>query len=267
MTKPITLSTLRRMKREGEPIAMLTAYDAAFARLMDQAGVDVLLVGDSLGMVVQGRSSTVPVTLDEMVYHTALVNRGRHRALLVADLPFLSHTTPEQALMSAARLMKEGGAEVVKLEGGTPQLETVRRLAEAGVPVCAHLGLLPQSVHKLGGYKVQGRDADGAERIRAEARAMEQAGADLLILECVPRPLAGAISAELGIPVVGIGAGPECDGQVLVSYDILGLVPAESRPSFSRDYLTPQGSLAGAFAAYVTEVKGRAFPTDAESFH
>jgi 3-methyl-2-oxobutanoate hydroxymethyltransferase len=261
----VNVATLRKMKQAGEKFAALTAYDASFAQLLDEAGVEVALVGDSLGMVLQGQESTVPVTLEEMIYHTRLVRRGCERALVVADLPFMSYATPEQAMQSAARLMKEGGAHMVKLEGGAIMVETVRALAQRGVPVCAHLGLLPQSVHKLGGYRVQGRDSDSAEAMLADALAMEQAGADLLVLECIPRSLAKRISEALAIPVIGIGAGPDTDGQVLVLYDMLGITPGK-RPSFSHDFLADTGSAAAAIVAYVQQVKAGTFPTDAHSF-
>jgi 3-methyl-2-oxobutanoate hydroxymethyltransferase len=204
MPAAVTIATLAAMKSRGEPIVCLTCYDASFARLLEAAGVDVLLVGDSLGMVLQGHPSTVPVTVDQMVYHSACVARGRSRALQVADLPFLACATPERALDNAARLLQEGGAQVVKLEGGSVMLPTVRRLAEQGVAVCAHLGLLPQSVHRLGGYRFAGRDPDSARRIREEARALEEAGAGLLVLECVPAALATSIAQDLRIPVIGI---------------------------------------------------------------
>lgn len=261
----ISLTTLRKMKQDGEKIAVLTAYDASFARALEQAGVEVLLVGDSLGNVVQGRDSTVPVSLDEMVYHSKLVSNGSERALIVADLPFLSYASPEQAVASAARLMKEGGAQMVKLEGGAVMVETVRRLASLGVPVCAHLGLLPQSVHKQGGYRIQGREAADAEAMLADARALEAAGADLLVLECVPQALAGRISEALAIPVIGIGAGPQTDGQVLVLYDMLGITPGK-RPSFSHDFLADNGTIARALEAYVQQVKAGRFPAAAHSF-
>lgn len=261
---PITIATLAAMKSRGERIACLTCYDASFAHLLDRAGVDVLLVGDSLGMVIQGHATTLPVTLEQMIYHSAAVARGRKRALLVADLPFMTYATPEQAIASAARLMQEGRAEVVKLEGGAPMIETVRRLSELGIPVCAHLGLLPQSVHRLGGYRFQGRDPDSAERIRREAQAMEEAGAVLLVLECVPADLARAISQSLKIPVIGIGAGPDCDGQVLVLYDMLGLHPGQP-PRFSRDFMAGCSSLGEAVAAYVAAVREGSFPSPAET--
>lgn len=255
----VTLTTLRRMKQEGKPFACLTAYDASFARLIDEAGAEVVLVGDSLGMVVQGQESTLPVTLDEMIYHTRNVRRGTQRALVMTDMPFMSYADPQQALHNAGRLMKEGGAHMVKLEGGALLLDTVRLLASHGIPVCAHLGLLPQSVHKLGGYKVQGRDEAGAGAMLEDARALVAAGADILLLECVPQALAGAISAAVEVPVIGIGAGPACDGQVLVSYDMLAITPGK-RPRFSKDFLAEGGSIANAFAAYVADVKARRFP-------
>ncbi|MCW9088604.1 MAG: 3-methyl-2-oxobutanoate hydroxymethyltransferase [Gammaproteobacteria bacterium] len=261
----ISLTTLRQMKQKGEKIATLTAYDASFARLIEEAGVEVLLVGDSLGMVVQGQSSTIPVSLDEMVYHTAMVSRGSRRALIIADLPFLSYASPEQALARASRLMKEGGAQMVKLEGGAVMLDTVRQLAALGVPVCAHLGLLPQSVHKLGGYRIQGRESRDAEVMLADARAMEQAGADLLVLECVPRALAAQISETVSMPVIGIGAGPSTDGQVLVLYDMLGITPGK-RPKFSHDFLAETGRIDKALAAYVEQVKSGHFPAEEHGF-
>ncbi|MBK5971005.1 MULTISPECIES: 3-methyl-2-oxobutanoate hydroxymethyltransferase [Thiorhodovibrio] len=257
--EPMTLRRLATMKRERERIACLTCYDATFARLLEQAGVDVLLVGDSLGNVIQGQDSTLPVTLDDMVYHTACVARATSGPLLIADLPFLSYTTPAQTLESARRLMGEGGARMIKLEGGEPRmLDCVRSLSDFGVPVCAHLGLLPQSVHRLGGYRYQGRDAAAAERIRAEALALEQAGAAMLVLECVPAQLAAELTQSLSLPVIGIGAGPDCDGQVLVLHDMLG---AGTQPRFSRDFLTGQDKgLRGAVDAYLTAVKCGAFP-------
>lgn len=261
----VSIATLRKMKEAGERFAALTAYDASFSRLLDEAGVAVALVGDSLGMVLQGRESTVPVSLDEMIYHTAMVCRGCRQALVVADLPFMSYATPEQAMHSAARLMKEGGAHMVKLEGGALMVETVHQLTQRGIPVCAHLGLLPQSVHKLGGYRVQGRDSEAAEAMLADALAMEQAGADLLVLECIPRSLAGRISEALSIPVIGIGAGPDTDGQVLVLYDMLGITPGK-RPSFSHDFLAESGSVVAAISAYVQQVKAGSFPSGEHCF-
>lgn len=261
----ISLKRLAQMKEQGERIAVLTAYDASFACLLEQAGVDVLLVGDSLGMVVQGQGSTLPVSVDEMVYHSSAVARGSKRAMVVADLPFMSYANPEQALHSAARLMKEGGAQMVKLEGGAEVVDTVARLAGMGVPVCAHLGLLPQSVHKLGGYRVQGREAGDAERILGDAKALQQAGADMLVLECVPRELAARITEALAIPVIGIGAGAATDGQVLVLYDMLGITPGK-RPSFSHDFLAEHGSIVAALEGYVTAVRDGRFPTEQHGF-
>jgi 3-methyl-2-oxobutanoate hydroxymethyltransferase len=256
---PITVATLAAMKARGEAIACLTCYDATFAQMLDQAGVDLLLVGDSLGMVLQGQPSTVPVTLDHMVYHTACVARGRRRALLVADLPFLAAATPERALVAAARLMQEGGAEAVKLEGGESVLPVVRLLTANGVAVCGHLGLLPQSVNRIGGYRYQGRDHASAATIHRDARALEDAGASLLVLECVPAELAREVSRALGIPVIGIGAGNGCDGQVLVLYDMLGL-GARRPPRFVRNFLTDGRDPAGALSAYVAAVRARSFP-------
>jgi 3-methyl-2-oxobutanoate hydroxymethyltransferase len=255
----ITSATLVAMKRRGERIACLTCYDAAFARLLEAAGVEVLLVGDSLGMVLQGQPTTVPVKLDHMVYHSACVSRVAERALVIADMPFLSYATEDRALAAAERLMGEGGAAMVKLEGGAALADTVRRLTRFGAPVCAHLGLLPQSIHQLGGYRYQGKDDAGAARIRADALALQDAGASLLVLECVPAALAEALARELAVPVIGIGAGNGCDGQVLVLHDMLGLLPGRS-PSFSRDFAAAAGSVAAALADYVAQVKAGAFP-------
>jgi 3-methyl-2-oxobutanoate hydroxymethyltransferase len=262
--KPISVASLAAMKARGERITCLTCYDASFARLLDTAGIDAMLVGDSLGMVLQGHSSTVPVTLEHMTYHSACVARGCRRALLIADFPFLVGATPERALLGAARLMQEGGAAVVKLEGGASVVETVRCLTAQGVPVCGHLGLLPQSVNRIGGYRFQGRDADSAATIRRDALAIQEAGASLLVLECVPAALAREISRELTIPVIGIGAGADCDGQVLVLYDILGLNPRRP-PSFSRDFMQGSRSIMEAVTHYVTAVREGRFPGPAET--
>ncbi|MEY6431575.1 3-methyl-2-oxobutanoate hydroxymethyltransferase [Thioalkalicoccus limnaeus] len=256
---PISITTLAAMKARREPIVCLTCYDAAFARLLERAGVEVLLVGDSLGMVLQGHDTTLPVTVEQLAYHSACVARGRRRALLIADMPFLSYATPERALAAAGQLMQQGGAQMVKLEGGAAVLETVRRLVSQGVPVCGHLGLLPQSIHRLGGYRYQGRDHTSADAIRHDALALQEAGAGLLVLECVPAALAQEISLMLEIPVIGIGAGVETDGQVLVLYDMLGLNPG-TPPRFSRDFLVGQDGVPAALAAYVQAVKTRAFP-------
>lgn len=262
----VTSATLAAMKRRGEPIACLTCYDAAFARLLEAAGVEVLLVGDSLGMVLQGQPTTVPVQLQHMVYHSACVSRAAERALVIADMPFLSYATDDRALAAAERLMGEGGAAMVKLEGGGDLAHTVARLTRFGVPVCAHLGLLPQSVHRLGGYRYQGRDDAGAARIRDDALALQDAGAAMLVLECVPAALAEALSGELHIPVIGIGAGSACDGQVLVLHDMLGLLPGRA-PSFSKDFAAGYGGVAAALAGYVAEVKARTFPGPEHTLH
>ncbi len=258
--KPVTVPLLRAMKARGEKIVALTCYDASFAVHLDEAGVDIALVGDSLGMVVQGRASTLPVTLDDMVYHTALVARGLAAALLIADLPFMSFRDPDTALASSARLMAEGGAAMIKLEGGADWVcEVIARLAAHDVPVCAHLGLTPQSVHKLGGYRMQGRDDHAASRLRAQARAVSDAGAELLVLESVPAALAEEITHEVPVPTIGIGAGAACDGQVLVLYDMLGITPGR-RPKFSKDFLAGRGSVREAIAAYAEEVRAGRFP-------
>ena len=261
----ITTSTLRKMKQTGEKITCLTAYDASFAQILAEEGVEILLVGDSLGMVLQGQDSTLPVKLEEMIYHTRMVRAGSGNTLVMADLPFMTYMKPMQALASSGRLMKEGGAHMVKLEGGAFMVETVAHLAEHGIPVCAHLGLLPQSVNKLGGYKVQGRDDKQAQAMLKDARAMEEAGADCLLLECVPSVLAAEITAAVSVPVIGIGAGPQCDAQVLVLYDMLGITPGK-RPRFSKDFLQEAGDIRAAVRAYVQAVKDGSFPADEHSF-
>jgi 3-methyl-2-oxobutanoate hydroxymethyltransferase len=261
----VTVTRLRQMKQAGEKIACLTSYDASFTVLLEAAGVELLLVGDSLGMVVQGRETTVPVTMDDMIYHTRLVARARRRALLMADLPFMSYASPAQAITNAARLMQEGGAQMVKLEGGALQVQTVRQLTERGIPVCAHLGLTPQSIHKLGGYRVQGRDDSAAHAMVADAKALQDVGADLLILECVPAGLGAEITRALDIPVIGIGAGGECDGQVLVLYDMLGITPGR-RPKFSRDFLQGADGVQDAVKGYVRAVKDGTFPGPEHTF-
>lgn len=258
--KPVTVPGLRAMKARGEKIAMLTCYDASFAAQMEAAGIDVALVGDSLGMVVQGQSSTLPVTLDQMVYHGSLVARGLAATLLIADLPFMQFCDPATALAASARLMAEGGAAMVKLEGGSDwTCEVIATLVAHEVPVCAHLGLTPQSVHKMGGYRMQGKTDDAAARLREQAQAVAHAGAELLVLESIPAALAGEISRALPIPTIGIGAGAECDGQVLVCYDLLGLTPGR-KPKFSKDFLAGRGSVREAFAAYAEDVRAGRFP-------
>jgi len=259
-----TINTLHQCKQDNKKFAVVTAYDATFAQLASTAGIDVLLVGDSLGMVLQGKDSTVPVTLDEMCYHTASVARGNQSALLMADLPFMSYATPEQAMDSAALLM-QSGAQIVKLEGGSWLVDTVARLSERGIPVCAHLGLTPQYVHKFGGYKVQGRDDGAAKQMITDAKAMEQAGADLLLLECVPSDLAKALTESVDIPVIGIGAGQDTDGQVLVCYDMLGMNSGHV-PKFVKNYMTDGRTIQEAFVAYQDEVKNGTFPAPEHGF-
>ncbi|WP_376691279.1 3-methyl-2-oxobutanoate hydroxymethyltransferase [Wenzhouxiangella sp. EGI_FJ10409] len=256
----VTLPALAAMKAEGRVITMLTAYDASFARLVDAAGVDCVLVGDSLGNVIQGRDSTLPVTVDDMVYHTRAVRRGLERALLLVDLPFMSYHDRGSAMKAASAVMR-AGAQMVKIEGGSAHAETVAALVANGVPVCAHLGLTPQHVHQLGGYRVQGRETGPAERLKADARALAEAGAGMLVLECVPATLAREVAQSLAIPVIGIGAGRDVDGQVLVSYDMLGLSPGRA-PKFVHDFLADTGGVREAIAAYVAAVRERRFPGD-----
>lgn len=257
--KPVTVKTLAKMKREGEKIAVLTAYDASFAAVLEAAGVDIILVGDSLGMVVQGCKTTVPVSMDDMVYHSRMVARGCRYPLLMVDMPFMSYATVESALRNSARLMQEGHAQMVKLEGDADLLETVRQLSRNGVPVCVHLGLLPQSIHKLGGYKVQGREESAANRIIDAALRVQDAGSDVLLVECVPAELAARLTETLDIPVIGIGAGPACDAQVLVLYDMLDITVGR-RPRFSKNFMEGQNSVRGAVDAYVLAVKQGRFP-------
>lgn len=264
--KPITLPELSRMKREGEKIAMLTGYDASFASLEDRCGVDVILVGDSLGNVLQGKTSTLGVTMEHMVYHTECVGHIVQRAMVVGDLPFGSYQeSKEQAMRNAARLLA-AGAEMVKLEGGEVMAETVHFLVERGVPVCAHIGLTPQSVHALGGYRVQGRDEAGAQRMKREALALEDAGATLMVLEMVPAALAGEISQMLkACATIGIGAGKHCDGQVLVLHDMLGIYPGK-KGRFVKDFMAEAQSIDGAVQAYVKAVKDGSFPGPEHSY-
>jgi len=260
----ITLSTLKTMRERGEKIAVLTCYDASFARVLDSAGVDVLLVGDSLGMVIQGHASTLPVKLAEMTYHTRCAAAGCERAFIVADLPFGSYQpSPERAFAAAARLMA-AGAHMVKLEGGAVMVDTVAFLTRRGIPVCGHLGLLPQSVNQLGGYKVQGREDATAAQLIADARALEAAGAGLIVLEMVPAALAKAVTDSLSIPTIGIGAGADCSGQVLVLYDMLGLYPRA--PKFSKNFLAGTNSIEAATRAYVAAVRDGSFPAAEHAF-
>ena len=263
--KPVTIASLRQLKQDGEKIACVTTYDASFTTLLEQAGVEIVLVGDSLGMVVQGHESTLPVTLDNMVYHASCVARAGERALRVVDMPFMSYSSIPQALGNAARLMSEAGMHMVKLEGGRELCDTVKALTGQGIPVCAHLGLLPQSVNQLGGYRVQARDPASAQRLLEDAQLLEQAGASLLVLECIPAELAGRVSASLQIPTIGIGAGPHCDGQVLVLYDLLGITPGK-RPKFTHNFLEDAQDIPGALRAYVTAVKEARFPSTEHSY-
>jgi 3-methyl-2-oxobutanoate hydroxymethyltransferase len=265
-TQRVSIHTLRQMKERGEKITVLTAYDATFARLLDEGGADVLLVGDSLGMVIQGHETTLPVTLDEMAYHCRAVARGAKRAHVVGDLPFMSYQgSIEQGMTSAGKLMKEGGCHSVKLEGGAVHAELVRRLVGAGIPVMGHIGLTPQSFHQLGGFKVQGRDPKGRERLIADARALEEAGVYAIVLEAIPADIAADITAAVSVPTIGIGAGVACDGQVLVSYDLLGMDDS-FKPRFVRRFATLGQTIKDAVASYVQEVRSGTFPSDAESF-
>lgn len=262
---PVNVATLRTMKEQDEPIACLTAYDASYAVLVDAAGVDLVLVGDSLGMVIQGHDTTVPVTVDHIVYHTRNVARGLRRAFLVADMPFMSYTDPTQALDNAVRLMQEGGAMMIKLEGGHGQIEIVEHLAHHDIPVCAHLGLRPQSVHKIGGFKVQGRDPQHAKKMVQNAQRLQDAGADIVLLECVPNELGKAVTEELDVPVIGIGAGPDVDGQILVLYDILDITQGRT-PRFVRNFMEGCSAPLDAIGAYVAAVKDRSYPAPEHCF-
>ena len=259
--KKSTILSLAQMRENNEKIVMLTSYDASFASLVDNCGVDIILVGDSLGMVIQGHASTLPVTMDEMTYHTACVARGTRFSMVLADLPFASYSTPEQAMTHAAQLMR-AGAEMVKLEGGQWLAESVHHLVQQGIPVCAHLGLTPQAVHQLSGFRVQGKTADSAERLINDALALEQAGASLLVLEAIPAALGAKVTQAVKIPTIGIGAGIDCSGQVLVLHDMLGIFQGH-RPKFVKDFMQGQADVKSAIVAYVQAVKSRQFP-DAE---
>ena len=259
----LSILDLLVMKQAGEKISCLTAYDASFSQLIDRAGVDVMLVGDSLGMVIQGKTTTIPVSVDEMVYHTQCVVNARKRAFVIADLPFLSYGSSEMAMNNAAKLMQSAGAQMVKLEGA--HLNIIEILVGFGVPVCAHLGLLPQSINQLGRYMVQGKTLQDAEKIAEDAKKVEQAGASLLILECVPAGLAEKISKNLSIPVIGIGAGADCDGQVLVLYDMLG-ISLGKRPKFSRNFMQTAEDIPAAILQYHQAVKALDFPATLHSY-
>ena len=259
----VTLTTLQQLKARDEKFTCLTAYDACFARILSEAGVEVLLVGDSLGMVLQGHDSTLPVTMEDMIYHTACVKRGNQGSLLMADLPFMSYASETQTLENAAALMR-AGAHVVKLEGGAWIENTTRLLAERGIPVCAHMGLTPQSVNRIGGFHVQGRDTDQAQLIIEEAQLLQDAGANILLLECVPSELAKTITDALEIPVIGIGAGPETSGQIMVLHDVLGVSPIT--PKFVKNFLPEAGDIPGAIKAFVQAVKEKRFPAKEHCF-
>lgn len=262
-SKPLTHRDLLAMKQHGEKIACLTAYDASFSALCDEAGVEVILVGDSLGMVIQGQATTLPVKIEDMIYHTRCVTQTRKRALVIADLPFMTYSTPEMAAQNAARLIQDGGAKIVKLEGA--KIEIIEFLVAQGICVCGHLGLLPQFIHQLGGYNVQGKIDSAAQKLLEDALKIQNAGAAMLILECVPAELAKQISMQLTIPVIGIGAGKFCDGQVLVIYDMLGISTGK-RPRFSKDFLSESVSIQDALKNYVYAVKNGDFPTPEHSF-
>jgi len=262
---PVNVATLRDMKAQDEPIACLTAYDASYAVLVDAAGTDLVLVGDSLGMVIQGHDTTVPVTVDDVVYHARAVARGLRRAFLVADMPFMSYANPDQALANSVRMMQAGGAMMIKLEGGEGQIEIVEHLARHDIPVCAHLGLRPQSVHKIGGFRVQGREAEKAEEMIRAATRLQDAGADIVLLECVPNELGKTIRDALEVPVIGIGAGPDVDGQILVLYDILDITQGRT-PRFVRNFQVEHTSPLQAIEAYVKAVKDHSYPAPEHCF-
>lgn len=260
-----TVSSLQKMAVEGQKIAMLTCYDASFAALMDEAAVDVLLVGDSLGMVIQGEDSTLPVSMEQMEYHTRIVARGTKKALVLADMPFGSYQeSPQQAFRNAARLMA-AGAHMVKLEGGATMLEATRFLVKHGIPVCAHIGLTPQSVNALGGYKVQGKSEEQAQQLKADALALQEAGAAMVLMEMVPAKLAAEITQSLSVPTIGIGAGVGTSGQVLVVYDMLSVYPGK-KARFVKNFMNGAGSILAAIEAYVAAVKNQSFPADEHSF-
>ena len=265
----ITINTLRELKKRNEKITVLTAYDASFTKHLEQAGIEVILVGDSLGMVMQGHDSTIPVTVDDMVYHTSMVSRAREHVLLIADLPYHSYLNKEDALKNARRLMDEANADMVKFEGGGEFVTIAAHLIKNDIPVCGHLGLLPQSVEELGGYKVQGREQTAADKIVEDAQALKGAGVEIIVLECIPQQLAKRISKEVDVITIGIGAGVDCSGQVLVLYDLLGITPGK-RPKFSKDFLAEldgNKSITAAIEAYVKAVKNLEFPSEEHSFN
>ncbi len=265
----ITTTTLHELKKRNEKITVLTAYDASFTKHLEQAGVEVILVGDSLGMVMQGHDSTIPVTVDDMVYHTKMVARAREHALLISDLPYHSYLNKEDALKNAQRLMEEAGADMVKFEGGGEFVAIAAHLISNGIPVCGHLGLLPQSVVELGGYKVQGREQTAADKIVEDAQALKNAGVEIIVLECIPQQLAKRITEDVDVITIGIGAGVDCSGQVLVLYDLLGITPGK-RPKFSKDFLAElegKKSITAAIETYVKAVKNLEFPSEEHSFN
>jgi 3-methyl-2-oxobutanoate hydroxymethyltransferase len=267
MTDKVTVPDIVKMKQRGEKITCLTAYDYTFSRILDAAGVDILLVGDSLGTVIQGQPNTLPVTLDEMIYHTKAVARGRKRALLVGDMPFLSFQVgKERAKENAGRFLKEAGAEAVKLEGGVAMRDTIKAIVEVGIPVMGHIGLTPQSLHQFGGYKIQGKRKEQQEAVVRDALAVQEGGAFAVVLEGMPAELAKQITAELSIPTIGIGAGPDCDGQVLVIHDMLDLFD-DFTPKFVKRYADLKGTIAGAVKSFISEVRERKFPAEEHSFH
>lgn len=264
LRKAVTLPALTAMHKSGEKIAVLTCYDASFAALMDRCGVEVLLIGDSLGMVCQGHNSTLPVSVADIAYHTASVARGSKNALVMADMPFGSYATPDSAFNNAVLLM-QAGAHMIKLEGGTWLAETIRFLTERAIPVCAHLGLTPQSVHQLGGYKVQGKTVESAELLKTDALALQSAGAAMLVLEAIPSALGKEITELLAIPTIGIGAGPDCSGQVLVMHDLLGVFPGR-KARFVKNFMEGEANIDAAVNAYITAVKDRTFPAPEHCF-
>jgi 3-methyl-2-oxobutanoate hydroxymethyltransferase len=264
-TPRLGLPDLRKMKQQKQPIVALTAYDYSFARLMDNAGIDIILVGDSLGMVIQGHQTTIPVSMEDMLYHTSIVSKGVERALLIMDMPFMSYSSIERALDNAADALQLAGAHMVKLEGGLDQIHIVEALASQEIPVCAHIGLKPQSFYKTGSYRVQGRSEKAAEKMIEEAAELEKAGADIILLECVPKILAAEITANTEIPVIGIGAGNACDGQILVLQDLLGITPGKA-PKFAKNFMQDSPDIQSAIRMYADDVRSRKFPADEHSF-
>ena len=264
MMQKITIKNLKEMKESGERIACLTSYDASFAKIQDEAGIDLLLVGDSLGMVLQGGDNTLKVSISDMIYHSKLVSNVAKRAVIVTDMPFMSYSTPPQALGNAARLISEGGAHVVKIEGGSELSAVVKLITQHGIPVCGHLGLTPQSIHKIGGLGVQAATDKTAKELEKDAISLQEAGASCLVLECIPSLVAERVTKLLEIPVIGIGAGSKCDGQVLVLYDILGLT--SKQPKFSKNFLLGEDSISDAIKKYVKQVKNNSFPTESNSY-